>query len=266
MTDPLQPIQPSLYSEDYFLSECDGHEEYMASGGIAMAQRLQMLRKLLGVSPGMQIVDVGCGRGELLVSFGLDGAGAVGIDYSQDGLCLAQRAAGRAKDLGRKGWVSPHLALANAKELPFRDATFDRALMSDIVEHLYPEELATALAEVHRVLKPGGELLVHTMPNLWYYRYGYPLFRAVARVRGEALPADPRDRFPFSHLHVNEQTPRTLREALAESPFRDCRVWLHDYRKYMAYSLIMRISMRLLTGLPLVKLIFCDDIFAWCRK
>jgi len=40
--------------------------------------------------------------------------------------------------------------------LPFEPGTFDRVLMLDVVEHLYPAELAEALREARRVLKPGG--------------------------------------------------------------------------------------------------------------
>jgi hypothetical protein len=88
----------------------------------------------------------------------------------------------------------------------------------------------------------------------------------VQRLQGRTLPADPRDRFRYSHVHVNEQTPRTLRKALADSPFPSWRVWLYDYRTYAGYNKAMRNSMRLLTALPLVKWAFCDDIFALARK
>ena len=49
--------------------------------------------------------------------------------------------------------------------LPFADATFDRALCLDVLEHLAFDEQPRALAELHRVLRPGGELLV-SVPNL----------------------------------------------------------------------------------------------------
>jgi cyclopropane fatty-acyl-phospholipid synthase-like methyltransferase len=254
------------YSEDYFLTACDGHAEYSTGRGLVLSERLQAIWHYLQVQPGITVLDLGCGRGEITVQCGLTGADAVGIDYSIASIRLAGETIRHAENLNRDLWRRPLLAVGNAKLLPFEDRTFDRAVMSDLVEHLYPAELAIALEEVYRVLAPGGELLIHTMPNLWYYHFGYPIFRAVQRVQGKQLPADPRDRFRYSHVHVNEQTPLSLRRTLANSSFTSWSVWLHDYRTYPTYSWAMRRSMRLLTTLPLLKWVFCDDIFARARK
>lgn len=264
-TQPGPPIEPSEYSEEYFLTACDGHSEYVAGKGLVLSQRLEALWHFLRVRPGMKVLDIGCGRGEIAVQGGFAGAFAVGIDYSPAGICLAAQAIEHVESLGVTRWRRPHLSVGNAKILPFQDNTFERAVMSDLVEHLYPDELRIALEEVYRVLAPGGELLIHTMPNLWYYRVGYPIFRVVQRIQGKKLPADPRDRFSYSHVHINEQTPLTLRSALAESPFPSWRVWLYDYRTYHKYNKIMRYSMRLLTT-TLTKWVFCDDIFALAHK
>jgi SAM-dependent methyltransferase len=266
MCEQRTPIDPTQYSTEYFLTECDGHAEYLADQALSLTPRLQALWDFLGVRPGMKLLDIGCGRGEIVAHCAVNGVLAIGIDYSEDGIRLAQRAIMRIDANGRETRKPPHLCLSNAKRLPFPDNTFDRVVMSDIVEHLHPRELKTTLQEVCRALAPGGELLVHTMPNLWYYRYGYPLFRLVQRLRKISLPTDPRERFRFSHVHVNEQTPRTLRKTLGEIGFSHWRVWLYDYRDYSQYGPIMRRSMRLLTSLPLVKRIFCDDIFAVARR
>jgi hypothetical protein len=65
---------------------------------------------------------------------------------------------------------------------------------------------------------------------------------------------------------VNEQTPPRLRRTLQATGFSGWRVWLYDYRDYAQYGPMMRRAMRLLTGMPVVKRIFCDDIFALARK
>jgi len=252
-----------MYTEEYFLTECDGYACYLR-GDNALAQRLQAIWKFLHVCPGMKVLDVGCGRGEIVSQCSRQGILAIGIDYSPAGLRLAQQATTCTEDVSF--WIRPGLALSDAKHLPFPEGIFDRVIMSDIIEHLYQNELETALREVRRVLAPGGSLLVHTMPNLWYYRFGYPLFRCVQRLRGIVLPTNPRERFRFSYVHVNEQTPRTLGRTLARVGFSHWHVWLHDYRDYTEYNPVMRHFMKLLTSLPIIQQLFCDDIFAVACK
>jgi cyclopropane fatty-acyl-phospholipid synthase-like methyltransferase len=263
---PDRPVASSEYSEDYFLTACDGHEEYLTHEGTVLARRLEVVWRFLDAQRAMRILDIGCGRGEMVVQGGLSGIRAVGLDYSPVALRFAQRAIARAESLGASEWIPPTLSLANAMQMPFQSQTFDRVIMSDIVEHLYLDELTAALQEVHRVLVPGGQMLIHTMPNLWYYRYGYPLFRLVRRLQGVALPRDPRSRHQFPHVHVNEQTPFTLRRALDQSPFSRWHVWLHDYRRYDEYGPLMSRLIRMLTSLPVLKQVFCDDLFALARK
>lgn len=258
-----QQIDAKEYTEEYFLANCDGYEAYLEFGGTNLTRRLQLLWHFLDVSPGMKVLDVGCGRGEMIVHCNLHGAFAVGVDYSTHALRLAQKA---ITQIEHQDWDQPKVSQSNAKHLPFSSHIFDCVIMSDIVEHLYPEELLMALKEIRRVLRPGGKLLIHTMPNLWYYHYGYPIFRIVQRLAGKRLPADPRKRFAFSHVHVNEQTPRTMSAALTQSGFVDKQVWLQDYRDYPQYSPMMRSAIRMLTHLPIIKLIFCDDIFAMAKK
>jgi len=257
----------SEYSEEYFLTECNGYAQYKHGQGTLLAPRLRAVWEFAHLTPGIRVLDIGCGRGEIIAHCGTNGIFATGIDFSAPALHLAQRTITQTEQQGSsETWQRPRLVLADAKNLPFPDNTFDRVIMSDVVEHLYPSDLATALHEVYRVLIPRGQLLIHTMPNLWYYRYGYPLFRLVQRLRGVLLPRDPRQRFRFSHVHVNEQNPLTLRRVLSKSPFSRWQIWLYDYRDYSEYGTIMRLSMRLLTRSPVLRNIFCDDIFARAYK
>ena len=56
------------------------------------------------------------------------------------------------------------LTNANAKSLPFRDASFDRAFSVEMMEHVFRPDREAVLAEIARVLKPGGRLAIST-PN-----------------------------------------------------------------------------------------------------
>ena len=154
------------------------------------------------------------------------------------------------------------LQRANAQRLPLASASADVVFMLDVVEHLNPAELQATLDEAWRVLKPGGRLVVHTMPNLWYYRWGYPLYRGLQGLRGQRLPADPRQRWSYSHVHVNEQTPPRLVRTLRGSRFQT-RVWLASTVDYnYEPNRLVRWGMGFLTRAWPFRYIFCNDIFA----
>jgi ubiquinone/menaquinone biosynthesis C-methylase UbiE len=253
-------IPSTAYTRDYYMNCCQGHEEFVASRGQQLPLRLSIPLDLAGVRPGKRVLDVGCGRGELLIHCAQRGALAWGLDYSDEALHLAQEMLQSPEHAQLQ--PSVRLVQGSVLDLPFESSTTDLVFMLDVVEHLYPQELAQAFTEIYRVLKPGGRLIVHTMPNLWYYRWGYPQFRAVQRLRGHKLPADPRDRWSYNDVHVNEQTPVTLRNSLQRSGLRT-KVWLRTAQSY-AYedSQIFRTGMELLARVYPFRLIFCNDIFA----
>lgn len=100
----------------------------------------------LGLS-GQLLLDVGCGRGRWLDFFEHRGARVFGIDFSED----AVRAC-----MGR-GFDARH---ASVTDLPFGDATFDIVTSVTVLLHLPYEMKARAVAEIARVLRPGGTALL----------------------------------------------------------------------------------------------------------
>lgn len=223
--EPDRPsVPPTKYDERYFLTACEGHQEFLVSEGAHLSRRLRQAFAVAEVRPGMRVLDVGCGRGEILLHCTQLGALAYGIDYAPVAVRLSRQLAegrGLADRIG--------VYQADAKRLPFPAEYFDRVLMFDIVEHLYPWELHQALLEVHRVLAPAGHLIVHTAPNRWYDRFAYPVVRLVRRLMGQgaAYPRDPRalNVQVNTDVHVNEQDVLSLRQVLKRAGFRS-RVWL----------------------------------------
>jgi SAM-dependent methyltransferase len=104
---------------------------------------------LAGDVAGRRILDAGCGSGPLFAALRERGALVTGFDSSSGMLELARRRLGDDADLRVADLGSP---------LPFRDGEFDDVVAS-LVLH-YFEDWAPPLAELRRVLKPGGRLLV----------------------------------------------------------------------------------------------------------
>ncbi len=258
------PVESSTYDRDYFCGECEGYQEFSASGGRVLSKRLAVALASADVHSGMRVLDIGCGRGESLIWLARKEIEAWGMDYSPVAVDLA-------RDAVYKADVTAHsccrLLAANARHLPFEPEAFDRVLMLDLVEHLHPWELEQALTEVRRVLKPGGKLIIHTAPNRWYYQFGYPLFRLFERLRGVRLPRDPRERFRYhQHVHVNEQSPRSLALSLGRAGFRS-RVWLADTQCRWADEGPLAYGLGwLVTHCYPFKWVFCGDVFGEAYK
>ncbi|MGW1225128.1 methyltransferase domain-containing protein [Streptomyces sp. NPDC002530] len=120
-----------------------------------VAQR-RHVRRQLAVRPGHRVLDVGCGPGYLLSELRADAGPAgrlCGIDISASMLELARARCGPGSAPG-----TVELRTGRAERLPFPDDTFDAALSVQVYE--YVEDIERALAELFRVLRPGGRAVV----------------------------------------------------------------------------------------------------------
>jgi hypothetical protein len=106
------------------------------------------------------------------------------------------------------------------------EGLFDAVTASDVIEHLGVEELDRLYVKVARALAPATIFVIHTFPNLWYYKYGYRRNRRIVRRLGAYLPPEPRSRYELM-MHINEQSPRRMLRQL-RSYFRHVLLWLGD--------------------------------------
>lgn len=259
-------LPPDLYTEDYFLHACEGYQEFTETQGERLSRRLSAAFAVAAVRPGMRVLDLGCGRGEIVRHCARLGADAYGVDYAPVALKLASELVRQDADVkARLG-----LARSDAKVLPFPDASFDRVLIFDVVEHLYPWELDLCLTEVRRTLRPGGAVIVHTAPNVWYDRYAYPLVRAVRVLMGQGAqyPKNPRllNVAANADVHVNEQSQFSLARTLRRNGFRQVKAWLESPPQNRQENAVFAAARKLLFGTPPFRYFFEREVFAVGEK
>ena len=146
----IRPLQ--TYAEQTkYLDEAlhvDARHERVSPPLLGSRIRNDMLRRFLAPRRGELVVDLGCGSGRAILWNRDLGADVVGIDI--------------APFFSEDARQQIDLMLADLRQLPFADETFDKAWSLDVLEHLSPDALAGMLGEAARVLKPGGSLFVYT--------------------------------------------------------------------------------------------------------
>lgn len=132
---------------------------YDLTANFMMLGHARMLRKMTVdnalIKPGDTVLDVGCGTGEvtLLAKTRTTNGKVYGIDPAPEMIAVAQSKAARKK-------LEIDFRVGVIEALPFPDASIDVVTSSLMMHHL-PEELKRrGLAEIYRVLKPGGRLLI----------------------------------------------------------------------------------------------------------
>jgi SAM-dependent methyltransferase len=183
---PSASALEAYYPAGYYGRSADRRFPWIveATQGLLYRWRARMVEGLAG-APG-RVLDVGCGRGQLLAAFRCRGWSVEGTERSASAARVARDVVG----------VPVHIGALDALALPSH--RFDAVVLWHVLEHV--AEPAPLLAEVARVLRPGGVCLV-----------GVPNF---------ASPEAQLSQGGWFHLdvprHVVQFTPETLRALLAE--------------------------------------------------
>ncbi|MBU2524619.1 class I SAM-dependent methyltransferase [Patescibacteria group bacterium] len=200
--DEIKSVDPNLYSRDYFLNDLDGYETFVKFNGALVDPRLKLCLQIAGIKKGMNVLDIGCGRGELVLQSAMRGANVKGIDYAFSAIELAQEII--PDEL--KGNVA--LDVLDVKALDEPKNFYDVIFLTDVVEHLYDYELKVLFEKCAKMLTLEGIIIINTAPNTWLYDYVYPVFRGINRQHG-GLAKNLRSDFE-RQIHVNEQSPGRL--------------------------------------------------------
>jgi SAM-dependent methyltransferase len=169
------------------------------------------------------ILDIGCGAGQTLIASRLPpGALACGLDLDRSALAL-----------GRSLTAAVHFACARGEALPFRGGSFDFVFSRVALPYM---DVPRALAEIGRVLRPGGALWLSLHPPAFAIREMVGAVRArrlratvyllYTLLNGLSLHVSNRvHRWPFgSDGFESIQTAGGMRRALARAGFRDIAI------------------------------------------
>jgi 2-polyprenyl-3-methyl-5-hydroxy-6-metoxy-1,4-benzoquinol methylase len=231
-------VDPRLYDREYYLKRNCGYAEFLADLEKSdMDLKYREALSSAGDLAGKKVLDVGCGRGEMVYYAARSGAQALGIDYSEAAIDLANEFRSRLAEDIRSRMTFRNVDVGQLQE----SGPFDRIFLVEVWEHMYDHQINELLEKARGLLARDG-LLIMTTPNGVYEKYLYPFKRIVnipfnlikfplRILKGKWRPDGWRDLFrhifkirPFSDTfmdltHVNISSPVKIRRMLAAKGF-----------------------------------------------
>ncbi len=172
---------------------------------MAFRRRALALLDYLDLQDGETVLDCGCGMGVYLMMMGkLRNLKLYGVDGDLERLHWAEREQ-----------VPASLSTVDIHKLPFADNTFDKILMSEVLEHLADDR--NALREIFRVLKPGG-ILALSVPHADYPFWWDPFNKTIETLGGRPM----RGNGPIAGIWSNHwrlYRPAELRDVIGSAGF-----------------------------------------------
>lgn len=237
-------VPPELYTQEYYLTDCDGHREYVAGMEDKLHEKFSMILSMIEMRHDMRILDIGCGRGELVYLFAREGSAVDGIDYSKDSIALSRQTVSKLPE-ENKNKVT--LTACCAEEYPLK-GQYDYVFMLDVLEHMHDWQLQKLFSNLKDHLKPNGKIII-TTPNSLYENFLEPLkrfldipfkfFKLLFRIpRGKYKPRNaghflkdvfrvkPNRGAIHNMMHCNVSTPMHIRKLLSEF---DANVYCSDH-------------------------------------
>ena len=150
----------------------------------------QVLQRYLDAKNGERVLEVGCNRGSIVKRLQDLGVDAYGVDINSDAI---------AEGLTR------NLSCMDATNLEFPDSSFDKVYSLHTIEHI--PDLRKALAQMERVLKPGGRLVLTYPIEPSFMRGFWCLYHAIVVYKN---PLTARE------IHVHSIHPKKLRKLIHE--------------------------------------------------
>jgi len=145
-----------------------------------LRKRLRFIERAAGPLAKQRVLDCGCGEGDYVRALLALGADAHGVEFD-----ASKIAAGHARDAE----LAARIATGDLEALAFPDASFDLALVNEVLEHV-PDD-AAALAEIRRVLRPDGRLVLLSPTRLYPFETHGVFWRGTSRRVSHLVPGIP---------------------------------------------------------------------------
>jgi ubiquinone/menaquinone biosynthesis C-methylase UbiE len=207
-----------LWAYDELFRRCPWHPALTEKSGLDRPDLIEhRVQKFLRLLPEpatlLNILEVGCGNGELSIGLSKHVERYVGVDVSEE----------RIKRLRKTQHETLSFRHVEGTKMPFSDEEFDIAISMQLFEHLHPEDASVHLSEIYRVLKPGGHYFIET-PNKWVGPHDISRFFS-----------DTPEGFHLKEYSINE-----LVTLIKESGFDRVSVvtwWEREYSAFIARSI-----------------------------
>jgi glycosyltransferase involved in cell wall biosynthesis/ubiquinone/menaquinone biosynthesis C-methylase UbiE len=217
----IKAVDSDVYNKDYYTVHYEKeHPALVRERETRMARAVQLLQ----VKKGMKVLDLGCGIGDLDYRLAKLGVAVYGVDYSAEGIVLAEA---RKKEFGSSVIKLVHFQQMDAMHLDFSDNFFDRIVCLDVFEHIYPEPLEQVIREMSRVTKSGGRIVIETAPNSYFLS---PVSFLAKRILGW-------EKFESDEYHINVYNLFRFRRTLALFPGKVYATVLNDSHQFFSSRL-----------------------------
>ncbi len=155
-TNEKQTVDRKYYNKAYY----DGLSKLLDMRNRFTRVKVNRVASLLRPGTGEIILDIGCGGGTMIILLSGSGASMVGLDFSEDSLKLARGNFSKlAPDKTFRGICTDSLHIG------LKNESVHGIMAVDFTEHVYDDSIQPVLAEMFRVLKKGGRLVIYT-PNV----------------------------------------------------------------------------------------------------
>ncbi len=233
---------PKFYSRQYYLQSCAGSEVFRPGADSNHPLYTYIFDSMNVKVAEKKILDLGCGRGELCIASMRRGAiKVVGLDFSLDAIEIARDHLAKCEDL-KNNDVS--FIQGNALELNLNEK-FDIIFLTDIIEHLYDNQLEVLFKKVQLHLAHDGLVIIHTMPTKefiligQYFKFITFLFK---RQKHHFLTFKGQAAETHVNLHHREQLERSLKDF-------NFKIWYDFADRSLIKSIISRTPLvRILSG------------------